>query len=1297
MLKQKKIRLLFFSLLVILNLIFSSKSFASNSVSTKYFGLYNQNNSRLYQKYYSVVTDKNTELPIYKIVEYSSNEKNSSRKYGNYQIFSLKSGINYGKRLNYSGNTINCYTNKINLNSISLSFNDIYQRNLPRDINNYNKLIWILENIEDPSNSDKINNLLESAGITSTSTKTPKQNFMTKKDGSQISEEEFINAIEVVEQCAIWSITNESGNIPKIDSKDSTKGIKSSNKVIQYVSDDLMEEYYGNSNDNPMIKLYRYFINGADEAVGRQGFQYNNIKNEPEFDTSRASVTMQFDSFYIGPYTYDGDANASTLKILLDSKDCTKSADIVDNNFSSLGGNSLIDKINNNKGNTFYIKLPKTLSGTINVKISTNYTTKELNLWTTNANTVNVTEPIVTISNKLHTFEKSDSKVLENPQYDFALRMYITDIERYDGTSDYDFSNRKPKISDYSFTLNRNTTIAKNHSKTEVSVNKDDIISMKVRVYNEGNITGRASEVNLFLPEGITLTTSEENSTWRYQGKLDNGYSKYINMSLNQTDIKAYEDKNIDYKDLDVECKVIQKNVAENVPLKVVSEIGKITDTNGTEVKDRDSNTNSLTSDQIKEYKSGNSESGIGYEDDDDYENLIMTSKYLDFALRMYIYSVNGQVVGNNGDPERKPKIDLSPLNDDSDSTTTANYYHTKKPLSIVTGDIIVYNIVVFNEGTLDGYVSKIVNHLPPELEFISDDKDINAKNGWTYVTADDGTSDLRNIKTNKLNESDADNLIKKFNGSELDNRTIQLKLKVKDTAKISQDITDICEITEIKDQDGNVASDKDDSRSVNLPAKDSEFPDYRGSSSNKEDLGDSNYYYKGQEDDDDFEKVVIEEFDLALKQFISAVNGNYLKEDNGKFQRAPTVDTTKYGTTDSKTKKKITTFDYNFGDIVGDGNNKTPVRVCGGDQITYSIRVYNEGTKAGFADAIKYTIPTGLQYVKNNSINDTYGWQMYNSNGEPTDNEKEAKYLITNKLSKQNNSSSNSNLIKAFNPSKMQNNPSYLEVELCLKVTNLDNNSQDRIVTSTAEIYKMLDEQGSSVNDIDSSSNNGVEGKINEDDEDLERIYIKYFDLSLKQWTKKITTIDEGKENSKDTDQNETTTDKPVVKLQYEDNKVKNTVVKFVYNIRIYNNGEIPGTASEISDYVPDGLIFNQADNPNWIKKKDKVITETLKNESIEPGQYRDVELVLTWDNSKNYMRKISNVAEITKDYNSSNTQDINSTPDNKIKTEDDYDYSITKVSSVSGSASKYIALITIVIIIITIGLLVIIKVVLK
>ena len=64
----------------------------------------------------------------------------------------------------------------------------------------------------------------------------------------------------------------------------------------------------------------------------------------------------------------------------------------------------------------------------------------------------------------------------------------------------------------------------------------------------------------------------------------------------------------------------------------------------------------------------------------------------------------------------------------------------------------------------------------------------------------------------------------------------------------------------------------QDDIKEDNLP-EDIDLPDYKGRDTNKSILSDPTYHYKGQQDDDDFEKLIVQEFDLALRKFITGVN----------------------------------------------------------------------------------------------------------------------------------------------------------------------------------------------------------------------------------------------------------------------------------------------------------------------------------------------------------------------------------------------------------------------------------------
>ena len=86
------------------------------------------------------------------------------------------------------------------------------------------------------------------------------------------------------------------------------------------------------------------------------------------------------------------------------------------------------------------------------------------------------------------------------------------------------------------------------------------------------------------------------------------------------------------------------------------------------------------------------------------------------------------------------------------------------------------------------------------------------------------------------------------------------------------------------------------------------------------------------------------------------------------------------------------------------------------------------------------------------------------------------------------------------------------------------------------------------------------------------------------------------------------------------------------------------------------------------------------IKDTLLQPGEYADVEVLLTWINGKNNFGLKTNVAEISKDYNDSNTPDIDSVPDNKKPDEDDIDDAPVILTTKTGANGtiEYITLIT-------------------
>ena len=116
-----------------------------------------------------------------------------------------------------------------------------------------------------------------------------------------------------------------------------------------------------------------------------------------------------------------------------------------------------------------------------------------------------------------------------------------------------------------------------------------------------------------------------------------------------------------------------------------------------------------------------------------------------------------------------------------------------------------------------------------------------------------------------------------------------------------------------------------------------------------------------------------------------------------------------------------------------------------------------------------------------------------------------------------------------------------------------------------------------------------------------------------------------------------------PIAKVVIDKKKLSKTTVKFVYNIIIMNQGEIPGYATEITDYIPEGLEFVAEDNPLWTKETgNKITTRALEGKLLNPGDSATVEVIFTWKNGEENLGLKTNIAEISEDYNDKGSKDI-------------------------------------------------------
>ena len=848
--------------------------------------------------------------------------------------------------------------------------------------------------------------------------------------------------------------------------------------------------------------------------------------------------------------------------------------------------------------------------------------------------------------------DDDDFEKLKIKEFDLALRKFITKL------NDEEITSRVPQPDVSKLADGTATTATYNHPKTPISVAIGDVVEYTIRVYNEAEVDGYVEEITDHLPDQLEFIAGNETNT-KYGWTVDSNNSKiiktkYLSKANETTEgdnkIKAFDGTKLDYKDVKVVCKVVS---TDPMPTKItnIADITKFTDGNGNKVTDRDSQENNVNiPSDLPGYK--DDEIGKDYvpgqQDDDDFEKLKI--KEFDLALRKFITKVNNTEIKS-----RIPQVDTTPLK--NGTGTTAIYNHSKEPVKVSLGAVVEYTIRVYNEGQVDGYVEEIKDHLPDQLEFVKDNE-TNKKYGWTV-----DSTDSKVIKTSYLSKANekvaGENKIPAFDGTTLSYKEVKVACKVVSTDPMPSKITNLADISDFTDGEGNKVTDRDSKEdNVKIPE---DRPGYKDDESKKD-------YVPGQEDDDDFEKVTLVKFDLSLRKFITAVNNTEITS------RIPQVDVTPIKDGSSTTAK----YDH----------PKDPVLVSNGNIVTYTIRVFNEGEMDGYASEIKDDMPQGLKFLTDNKTNIEYRWKMLDKAGKETENLDEAVSIVTDYLSKEQEKTAGANLLKAFDGEKLD----YRDVKVAFEVT--EPNTSDRILINQAQISKDSDKDGNDVTDQDSVPDKWNEG---EDDQDIEKVKVQYFDLSLRKWVTQAIVTENGEEKIIESGHKAEDDPEDVVKVDLKKSKINKVTIKFRYKIRVKNEGNIAGYAKELKDYIPNGLKFVPEDNPLWKQIDEKTITtDQTKDILLQPGDTTEVEVVLTWINDSENFGVMDNWAEISKDHNDFNSPDIDSTPDNNKKGEDDIDDAPVSVGVQTGQIKTFTTISLAVLVILSSGVVLIKKFVL-
>ena len=198
-----------------------------------------------------------------------------------------------------------------------------------------------------------------------------------------------------------------------------------------------------------------------------------------------------------------------------------------------------------------------------------------------------------------------------------------------------------------------------------------------------------------------------------------------------------------------------------------------------------------------------------------------------DLALRKYITKVNGVEVSNS----RVPVIDESTL----ESGTTATYKHRKDPVMVENGDVVTYNISIYNEGEVDGRATEIIDQLPSGLKY-------------SQIVTEGFTAEY-DEETNRVTitrETNNTENLTAYEKGQLDTETIEIECTV-DTSENGKILTNVAWISEEVDEYGNVITDqigedRDSEPGTEPNVNKDNMEDYKGNTNNKDDLTDSNY-----------------------------------------------------------------------------------------------------------------------------------------------------------------------------------------------------------------------------------------------------------------------------------------------------------------------------------------------------------------------------------------------------------------------------------------------------------------------
>ncbi len=564
------------------------------------------------------------------------------------------------------------------------------------------------------------------------------------------------NDIKAVQQAVLWYFTNnEEKAYDRTNDGYSWIGYnrddedEDENDIFNIDYDSLWD--YNEKSENPQNSvgaarsyqadmLYKYMIRKAKENAN----QYDGISSIEESPITVETTTLDKEesgnNYIIGPIKMSQNNEKNyTIGFVVKNNGTTISAseyDLLDKEENPVTIGTTVEDL---VGENFYISIPKEKVQSLTIDITVNYRkTSKMGLWVVNGK--DNEQPIVEVEQT----KKSDETQLpltitpeEKPEekpFDLALRKYITKVERGNEIISIPNGDRVPNIDESS--LQNGTTATYRHRKDPVVIKTGDIITYKITIYNEGQKAGRATQVIDQLPTGLKYVSIADNGNFEVES-----YNETTNNQLvlkrktgNITNLPAYTKGNlvgngVGSETIEIKCRVTEKPDTQNEKILTnVAWISEAIDEEGNEIENERDDIDSLPriypdvdKDNMSDYRGNGNKPDLadsnyyykGQEDDDDFEKLKLLPEVFDLKLVKYISAVNG----DTSKGKNEPKIDTTELA--SGEETTANYDLDKTAVNVKVGDYVTYTFRMYNEGDIDGYVTKLTDNIPLGLQFV--------------------------------------------------------------------------------------------------------------------------------------------------------------------------------------------------------------------------------------------------------------------------------------------------------------------------------------------------------------------------------------------------------------------------------------------------------------------------------------------------------------------------------------------------------------------------------------------------